>query len=136
MKEPEEIIPETKADAKKALDFVNLVKAFRVLGTKEEFPYGRISKLLGMAQRHGDCFCETCREAREKENQRFGRSLSKVVRLRQEYCDAEREGEFNEIVRIARQGAELLFSLQRAGLEDAELIRALIKVYRKKVIFV
>ncbi len=135
MKEPEEIVLE-RVDAKKALDFVNLVKAFRVLGTKEEFPYGRISKLLGMAQRHGDCFCENCRQEREKENQRFGRSLSKIVRLRQEYHDAGREGEFAEIVRIARQGAELLFFLQRAGLEDAELIRALIKVYRKKVIFV
>jgi hypothetical protein len=47
------------------LDFVSIVKAFRVLITKEEFPYERISKLLGMAQRHGDCFCESCQEERK-----------------------------------------------------------------------
>jgi len=131
-----EQFPEEKGDAKKALDFVNIVKALRVLGTKEEFPYGRITRLLGMVERHGDCFCESCLEVRKMENQRFGRSLSKIVRLRQEYHNAERDGEFDEIVKIARKGAELLFSLQRAGLDDDELIRALIKVYRKKVLFV
>ena len=136
MQEPEQIMPEKKVDAKKALDFVNIVKALRVLVTKEEFPYGRISKLLGMAQRHGDCFCESCQEEREKENQRFSRSLSKIVRFRQEYYNAGRNGEFEEIVKNARKGAELLFSLQRAGLDDAELIRAIIKIYRKKVIFI
>ena len=60
----------------------------------------------------------------------------KIVRFRQEYYDAVRNGEFEEIVKIARKGAELLFSFQRAGLDDAELIRALIKIYRKKVIFI
>jgi hypothetical protein len=54
------------------------------------------------------------------------------VRFRQEYYNAGRDGEFEEIVKIARIGAEPLFSLQRAGLDDAELIRALIKIYRKK----
>jgi hypothetical protein len=136
MAESKQIVPEKKSDVKKALDFVNIVKALRVLVTKEEFFYGRINKLLGMAQRHGDCFCESCQEKRKKENQRFSRSLSKIVRLRQEYNDAGRNGEFEEIVKIARKGTELLFSLQRAGLDDAELIRALIKIYRKKVIFI
>ena len=136
MVEPEQILPEERADGKKASDFVNIVKALRVLGTKEEFPYGRITRLLGMVQRHGDCFCESCLRERKKENQRFSRSLSKIVRLKQEYCDAGRNGEFEEMVKIARKGAELLFSFQRAGLDDAELIRALIKIYRKKVIFV
>jgi hypothetical protein len=136
MAEPEQIVPAKGADGKKALDFVNIVKALRVLGTKEEFPYGRITKLLGMAQRHGDCFCESCQEERKKENQRFSRSLSKIVRFRQEYYNAGRKGEFEEIVKIARKGAELLFSLQRAGLDDAELIRAIIKIYRKKVLFI
>jgi hypothetical protein len=58
------------------------------------------------------------------------------VRFRQEYYNDGRNGEFEEIVRIARKGVELLFSLQRAGLDDAELIRAIIKIYRKKVIFI
>ena len=106
------------------------------MATKEEFPYGRINKLLGMAQRHGDCFCESCQEERKNENQRFSRSLSKIVRLREEYYNAGRNGEFEEIVKIAGKGAELLFSLQRAGLDDAELIRAIIKIYRKKVLFI
>ena len=132
MVEPEQIVPEKKADGEKALDFVNIVKAL----TKEEFPYGRITKLLGMAQRHGECFCESCQEERKKENQRFSRSLSKIARFRQEYYNAGRNGEFEEIVKIARKGAELLFSLQRAGLDDTELIRAIIKIYRKKVIFI
>ena len=134
--EPGQIVPEKKADSKKASDFVNIVKALRVLITKDEFPYERISKLLGMAQRHGDCSCESCQEERKKENQRFSRSLSKIVRFRQEYYNAEREGEFEQIVKLARIGAELLFFLRRAGLDDAELIRALIKIYRKKVIFI
>ena len=133
---PEQVVPEKSADRKKALDFVNIVKALRVLATKEEFPHGRINKLLGMAQKHGDCFCESCQEERKKENQRFGRSLSKIVRFRQEYYNAGRSGEFEEIVKIAKKGAELLFSFQRAGMDDAELIRALIKIYRKKVIFI
>jgi hypothetical protein len=133
---PEQVVPGKKTDRKKALDFVNIVKALRVLATKEEFPYGRITKLLGMAQRHGDCFCESCQEERGKENQRFSRSLSKIVRFRQEYYDAGRAGEFEEILKVAKKGAELLFSFQRAGLDDAELIRALIKIYRKKVIFI
>ena len=136
MVEPEQLVSEKKADTKKALDFVNIVKALRFLATTKEFPYGRITKLLGMAQRHGDCFCESCQEERKKENQRFSRSLSKIVRLKQEYCDAGRDGEFEEIVKIAGKGAELLFSFQRAGLDDAELIRAIIKIYRKKVIFI
>ena len=136
MVEPEQLVSEKKADTKKALDFVNIVKALRFLATTKEFPYGRITKLLGMAQRHGDCFCESCQEERKKENQRFSRSLSKIVRFRQEYYNAERNGEFEEIVKIARKGAELLFSLHRAGLDDAELIRAIIKIYRKKVIFI
>jgi hypothetical protein len=136
MVEPEQIVPEEKAGGEKALDFVNIVKALRVLGTKEEFLYGRITKLLGMAQRHGDCFCESCQEERKKENQRFGRSLSTIVRFRQEYYSAGRIGEFEEMVKIARNGAEILFFLQRAGLDDADLIRALIKIYRKKIIFV
>jgi hypothetical protein len=136
MVEPEQIVPEEKADGKKALDFVNIVKALRVLGTKEEFPYGRITKLLGMAQRHGDCFCKSCQEERKKENQRFNRSLSKIVKFRQAYYNAGRHGEFEQIVKFARKGAELLFYFQRTGLDDAELIRALIKIYRKKVIFI
>jgi hypothetical protein len=136
MVEPEQIIPEKKADRNKALDFVNIVKALRVLVTKEEFPYGRINKLLGMAQRHGDCFCESCQEERNKENQRFSRSLSKIVQFKQEYYKAGRDSEFEQIVRLARKGVELLFFLQRAGLDDAELIRAMIKIYRKKVIFI
>lgn len=136
MVDPEQIVPEKKADGKKALDFVNIVKALRFLATKEEFPYGRISKLLGMAQRHGDCFCESCQEERKKENQRFSRSLSKIVQFRQEYYDAGRNSEFEQIVRLASKGAELLFFLQRAGLDDVELIRALIKIYRKKVLFI
>jgi hypothetical protein len=136
MVEPEQIVPETKADKKKALDFVNIVKALRVLVPKEAFPYDRITKLLGMAQRHGDCFCDSCQEERKKESQRFSRSLSKIVRFRQEYYRAGRNGEFEEIVKIARNGVELLFSLQRAGLDDAELIRATLKIYRKKVIFI
>jgi len=133
---PEQIVPEKKADENKAMDFVNIVKALRFLATKEEFPYGRINKLLGMTQRHGDCFCESCLEERKKENQRFSRSLSKIVWLKQEYYNAGRIGEFEEMVKVARKGAELLFSLQRAGLGDADLIRAIIKIYRKKVIFI
>jgi hypothetical protein len=136
MVEPEQIVTGKQANGKKAFDFVNTVKALRVLITKEEFPYERISKLLGMAQKHGDCFCESCQEEREKENQRFSRSLSKIVRLRQEYYGAGRDSEFEQIVKNARKGAELLFSLHRAGMDDAELIRALIKIYRKKVIFI
>ena len=136
MVEPEQIVPERKADGKKALDFVNIVKALRVLVTKEEFPYGRIAKLLGMIQRHGECFCENCQEERKKENKRFSQSLSKIARFRQEYYNAGRDGEFEQIVKIAIKGAELLFFLQRAGLDDTELIRALIKIYRKKVIFI
>jgi hypothetical protein len=136
MAEPEQIVPGKQTNGKKALDFVNIVKALRVLTTKEEFPYDRITKLLAMAQRHGDCFCESCQEERKKENQRFNRSLSKIVRFRQEYYNAGRDSEFEQIVKIARKGAELLFSFHRAGLDDAELIRALIKIYRKKVIFV
>ena len=66
MVEPGQIVPENKADGEKALDFVNIVKALRVLGTKEEFPYGKITKLLGMAQKHGDCFCETCQEEEKR----------------------------------------------------------------------
>jgi hypothetical protein len=58
------------------------------------------------------------------------------VRFRQEYYNAGRNSEFEEIVKIARKGTELLFSLQQAGLDDAELIRALIKIYRKKVILI
>lgn len=136
MVEPEQTILERKEDRKKALDFVNIVKALRVLVPKEEFPYGRINKLLGMAERHGDCFCESCQEKRKKESQRFSRSLSKIVQFRQEYYNAGRNGEFDQIVKIAKKGVELLFSLQRAGLDDAELIRAIIKIYRKKVIFI
>ena len=136
MVEPEQVVPEKKTDREKAVDFVNIVKALRVLATKEEFNYGRINKLLGMAQRHGDCFCENCQEERKKENQRFSRSLSKIVRFRQEYYNAGRGGEFENIIKIAKKGAELLFSFQRAGLDDVELIRALIKIYRKKVIFI
>ena len=136
MVEPEQVVPEKKTDREKAVDFVNIVKALRVLATKEEFNYGRINKLLGMAQRHGDCFCESCREERKKENKRFSRSLSKIVRFRQEYYNAGRGGEFENIIKIAKKGAELLFSFQRAGLDDIELIRALIKIYRKKVIFI
>jgi hypothetical protein len=136
MAEPEQIVPEKDAERKKALDFVNIVKALRVLITKDEFSYDRITKLLEMAQRHGDCFCESCQKERKKENQRFSRSLSKIVRFRQEYYNAGRDGEFEEIVKIAIKGAELLFSLQRAGLDDTELIRAMIKIYRKKVIII
>ena len=136
MVEPEQVVPEKKADGGKALDFVNIVKALRGLATKEEFPYDRITKLLGMAQRHGDCFCESCQEERKEENQRFARSLSKIVRFRQEYYNAGRNSEFENMLKIAKKGAELLFSFQRAGLDDAELIRALIKIYRKKVIFI
>lgn len=136
MVEPDQIVPGEITDSKKALDFVNIVKAFRVLVLKEGFPYGRINKLFGMVQRHGDCFCESCQEERKKESQRFSRSLSKIVRLRQEYYNAGRNGEFEEIVKIAKKGAELLFLLHRAGLNDAELIRATIKIYRKKVIFI
>ena len=69
MVEPGQIVPENKADGEKALDFVNIVKALRVLGTKEEFPYGKITKLLGMAQKHGDCFCESCQEERKGESE-------------------------------------------------------------------
>jgi hypothetical protein len=58
------------------------------------------------------------------------------VRFRQEYYNAGRNSEFEEIVKFAGKGAELLFFFQRAGLDDAELIRALIKIYRKKVIFI
>ena len=136
MVEPDQIVPGEITDSKKALDFVNIVKALRVLVLKEGFPYGRINKLFGMVQRHGDCFCESCQEERKKESQRFSRSLSKIVRLRQEYYNAGRNGEFEEIVKIAKKGAELLFLLHRAGLNDAELIRAIIKIYRKKVIFI
>ena len=136
MAELEQIVPEKKADAKKAMDFVNIVKALRFLATTKEFPYSRINKLLGMAQRHGDCFCESCQEERKMENQRFSRSLSKIVRYKEEYYLAGRKGEFEEIVKIARKGAELLFLLHRAGMDDADLIRALIKIYRKKVIFI
>jgi hypothetical protein len=136
MVDPEQIVPENKADRKTALDFVNIVKALRVLVPKEEFPHGRITRLLGMAQRHGDCFCESCQEVRKKESKRFSQSLSKIVQFRQEYYEAGRHGEFEEIVKIAIKGAELLFLLQRAGLDDAELIRATIKIYRKKVIFI
>lgn len=136
MIEPEQIVPNGITDRKKALDFVNIVKALRVLVPKEEFPYGRINKLFGMVQGHGDCFCESCQEVRKKESQRFSRSLSKLARFRQEYYEAGRKGEFEEILKIARKGAELLFLLQRAGMDDAELIRATIKIYRKKVIFI
>ncbi|HNQ46299.1 MAG TPA: hypothetical protein PK125_00570 [Syntrophorhabdus sp.] len=133
---PEQIVPEEIRDRKKALDFVNIVKALRVLVSKEGFPYDRINKLLGMVQRHGDCSCENCQEVRKKETLRFNRSLSKIARFRREYYDAGRDGEFEEIIKIARKGAELLFLLQRAGLDDVELIRATIKIYRKKIIFV
>ena len=133
---PEQVFSEKLADRKKASDFVSIVKALRVLATKEEFNYGRINKLLGMAQGHGDCFCESCREERKRENQRFSRSLSIIVRFRQEYYDAGHAAEFDNLLKIAKKGAELLFSFQRAGLDDVELIRALIKVYRKKIIFI
>ena len=136
MAEPEQIVSGKNADRKKVLDFVNIVKTLRVLVPKEEFPYGRINKLLGMAQRHGDCFCESCQEERKKESQRFSRSLSKIVQFRQEYYKAGRNGEFDQMVKVAKKGVELLFFLQRAGLDDAELIRAIIKIYRKKVIFI
>ncbi len=136
MAEPEQILSGKDADRKKVLDFVNIVKTLRVLVPKEEFPYGRINKLLGMAQRHGDCFCESCQEERKKESQRFSRSLSKIVQFRQEYYKAGRDGEFDQMVKVARKGVELLFALQRAGLDDAELIGAIIKIYRKKVIFI
>ncbi len=136
MVEPEEIVSGKNVDREKVSDFINIVKALRVLVPKEEFPYGRINKLLGMAQRHGDCFCESCQEKRKKEGQRFSRSLSKIVQFRQEYYRAGRAGEFEQIVKVARKGVELLFSLQKAGLNDAELIRAIIKIYRKKVIFI
>jgi hypothetical protein len=136
MAEPEQVVPGKITDEKKALDFVNIVKALRVLATKGEFHYDRINKLLRMAQTHGDCFCESCREERKKENKRFGRSLSKIARFREEYYSAGRNAEFENIVKIAKKAAELLFSFQRAGLDDAELIRALVKIYRKKVIFI
>ena len=136
MTEEEQIVSEKQAERKKVSDFVDIVKAIRVLVPKDEFPYGRITKLLGMAQRHGDCFCEVCQEERKKESQRFCRSLSKIVQYRQEYYEAGRNGEFEELVKIARKGVELLFFLQRAGLDDTELIRAILKIYRKKVIFV
>ena len=58
------------------------------------------------------------------------------MQYRQEYYEAGRNGEFEELVKIARKGVELLFFLQRAGLDDTELIRAILKIYRKKVIFV
>ena len=67
MVEPEEIVSGKNVDREKVSDFINIVKALRVLVPKEEFPYGRINKLLGMAQRHGDCFCESCQEKRKKE---------------------------------------------------------------------
>ena len=130
------IEPGENADRKKVLDFINIVKALRVLVPKEEFPYERLHTLFGMAQRHGDCLCEICQEKRKKEGQRFSRSLSKIVQYRQEYYEAGRAGEFEQIVKVARKGVELLFSLQKAGLDDAELIRAILKIYRKKVIFV
>ena len=136
MTEPEQIVSGKNVDRKKVLDFVNIVKALRVLVPKEEFPYDRINKLFGMAQRHGDCFCESCQEERKKESQRFSRSLSKIVQFRQEYYKAGRDGEFEQIVKVAKKGVELLFSLQKADLDDAELLRAIIKIYRKKVIFI
>jgi hypothetical protein len=136
MTEPQQIVSGKKADRQKVLDFVNIVKALRVLVPKEEFPYERINKLLGMAQRHGDCFCESCQAERKKESQRFSRSLSKIVQFRQEYYKAGRDGEFEQIVKIAKKGVELLFALQKAGLEDVELIGAILKIYRKKVIFI
>src|SRR5512139_1147363 len=121
MTEPEQIVSGKNADRQKVLDFVNIVKALRVLVPKEKFPYERINKLLGMAQRHGDCFCESCQAERKKESQRFSRSLSKIVQVRQEYYKAGRDGEFEQIVKIARKGVELLFALHKAGLDDAEL---------------
>jgi hypothetical protein len=136
MAEPEQIASGEDADRKKVLDFINIVKALRVLVPKEEFPYARINKLLGMARRHGDCFCESCQEERKKETQRFSRSLSKIAQFRQEYYKAGRDREFEEIVKVARKGVELLFALQRVGLDDAQLIGAIIKIYRKKVIFI
>jgi len=54
--EPDKSFQKEKVDGKKALDFVNIVKSFKGFGNKRRIPYGRISKLLGMAQRHGDCF--------------------------------------------------------------------------------
>jgi hypothetical protein len=136
MADAEKVILEAKSDRKKAMDFVNIVKALRVLVPKDKFPYARITKLFAMAQRHGDCFCESCLEERKNESQRFSRSLSKIVRFRQEYYDAGRSSEFEQLAKIAVKGAEFLFSLQRAGLDDAELIRATIKIYRKKVILI
>lgn len=136
MAESEQIILGENANRKKVTDFINIVKALRVLVPKEEFPYDRINKLFGMAQKHGDCFCDICQEKRKKEGQRFSRSLSKIVEFKREYYEAGRDGEFEQIVKLAKKGVELLFSLQKAGLDDTELIRAIIKIYRKKVIFI
>jgi hypothetical protein len=136
MAEPEEIVTEKQIERKRVSDFINIVKALRILVPKEEFPYGRINKLFGMVQRHGDCFCEDCQEKRKSEGQRFSRSLSKIAQYRQEYYEAGRAGEFEQISKVAKKGVELLFSLQKADLDDAELLRAIIKIYRKKVIFI
>ena len=136
MVEPEEILSRKNAEKKKVADFINIVRILRVLVPKEEYPYDKINHLLGMAQRHGDCFCESCQKRRKKYGQRFSRSLSKIAEFRQEYYKAGHGGTFEQLVKLAKKGVELLFLLQKAGLDDAELLGVIIKIYRKKVIFI
>ena len=64
----------------------------------------------------------------------FSRAVSRIAVIRKEYYEAKRCGEFNEMIKLAKKGTELLFFFQRAGLEYIDLIRALLKVFRKKVI--
>ncbi len=121
---------------KKAMDFVIIVKALRVIVPKDEYPYNKINKLLAVIQNHGDCECQECSLLRKEMGKNFSRAVSRIAVIRTEYYEANRRGEFEEMIRLAKKGTELLFFFQRAGLEYIELIRALLKVFRKKVIFV
>lgn len=127
---------EQSVSGKKAMDFVIIVKALSVLVKKGEYPYDKITKVLAVIQKHGDCDCQECSLLRKEMGTNFSRAVSRIAVIRKEYYEAERCGEFEEMIKLARKGTELLCFFQRSGLEYIDLIRALLKVFRKKVIFI
>ena len=127
---------EQSVSGRKAMDFVIIVKALRVMVKKGEYPYDKIKKVLAVVQKHGDCNCQECGLLRKEMGTNFSRAVSRIAVIRKEYYEAERHGEFKEMIKLAQKGTELLFFFQRAGLDYIDLIRALLKVFRKKVIFI
>ena len=127
---------EQGVSGKEAMDFVIIVKALRVIVKKGEYPYDKIIKVLAMIQKHGDCDCQECNLQRKEMGRNFSRAVSRIAVIRKEYYETKRCGEFNEMIKLAKKGTELLFFFQRAGLEYIDLIRALLKVFRNKVIFI